>query len=190
MSKIPLWGKIVGGCSILVVLFLLIAGCTAIFVVASNDSPEPTSGPVVTEPVTTEPETQEPVTTEPETEDPTTEAEPEVDTTGMINTCIPDQDQAMAEVVASITSSDVTIYTDQVYMVAEDSNLDAFYIVAGSDAGTIIIYTDTNVNGEPMAYAGNGIAHDYTALSYPEELGAPAIDTDSDAYKVAEGCVA
>lgn len=190
MSKIPLWGKIVGGCSILVVLLLLIVGCAAIFVVASNDSPEPTSAPAVTEPVTTEPEAQEPVTTEPETEDPTTEAEPEVDTTGMINTCIPDQDQAMAEVVASITSADVTIYTDQVYMVAEDDNLNAFYIVAGSDAGTIIIYTSTNVNGDPTAYAANEVAYIYTLLEYPESLGAPEIDTNSEAFKVAEGCVA
>lgn len=184
MSKIPLWGKIVGGCSILVVLLLLIAGCTAIFVVASNDSPEPTSAPETT---TTAPETSDP-TTEPETEEPVT-TEPEVDTTGMINTCIPDQDQAMAEVVASVTSSDVTIYTDQVYMVAEDIDLTGFYIVAGSDVGLIMIYTSTNVNGDPTAYAANEVAYIYTLLEYPEELGAPAIDTESDAYKVAEGCV-
>lgn len=174
MSKIPLWGKIVGGCSILVVLFLLIAGCAAIFMVASNDSPEPTSAPTVTVPVTIVPEA----------------LEPEVDTTGMINTCIPDQDQAMAEVVASITSADVTIYADQVYMVAEDANLESFYIVAGSDAGLIMIYTTIDDSGDPTAYAANNTAYDYTALYFPEDLGAPAIDTESETYKVAEGCVA
>ena len=181
MNKIPLWGKIAGGCGIILVLFLVIAGCTGIVAMVSSNSPEPTSAPETT---VSAPETEE------ETETETTVPEPTTSGSSLINTCIPDQDQAMAEVVASITSADVTIYADQVYMVAEDDNLNGFYIVAGSDAGTIIIYTSTNVNGEPMSYAANDTAYDYTALYFPEDLGAPEIDKESETYKVAEGCVA
>lgn len=180
MNKIPLWGKIAGGCGILLVFFLVIAGCTGIVALVSSNSPEPTSAPETT---ASAPETEE------ETETETTVPEPTTSSSSNINTCIPDQDQAMAEVVASITSADVTIYADQVYMVAEDDNLNGFYIVAGSDAGTIIIYTSTNVNGEPMSYAANDTAYDYTALYFPEDLGAPEIDKESETYKVAEGCV-
>lgn len=189
MQKIPLWGKIVGGCSILLIVFLFIAGCSAVVFVASNDGSSPTSEPTSSE--EKNPTTEEPTASE--EEDPTTEEtvapdEPDLDTTGGINTCIPDQDQAMAEVVASVTSSDVTIFTDEVYMVAEDANLDSFYIVAGSDAGLLFIYT-TMVDGEPSAFAANQTTYDFTLLDYPENHGAPAIDTDSDTYKVAEGCV-
>ena len=184
MNKIPLWGKIAGGCGILLVFFLVIAGCTGIVALVSSNSPEPTSAPETT---ASAPETEEETETETETE--TTVPEPTTSGSSLVNTCIPDQDQAMAEVVASITSADVTIYADQVYMVAEDDDLNGFYIVAGSDAGTIIIYTSTNVNGEPMSYAANDTAYDYTALYYPEDLGAPEIDKESETYKVAEGCV-
>ena len=180
MQKIPLWGKIAGGCGILLVFFLVIASCTGIVALVSSNSPEPTSAPETT---VSAPETE----TETETE--TTVPEPTTSSSSLVNTCIPDQDQAMAEVVASITSADVTIYADQVYMVAEDDDLNGFYIVAGSDAGTIIIYTSTNVNGEPMSYAANDTAYDYTALYFPEDLGAPEIDKESETYKVAEGCV-
>ena len=180
MQKIPLWGKIAGGCGILLVFFLVIAGCTGIVAMVSSNSPEPTSAPETTVSV---PETEE------ETETETTVPEPTTSSSSLVNSCLPDQDQAMAEVVASITSADVTIYTDQVYMVAEDDNLNGFYVVAGSDAGTIIIYTSTNVNGEPMSYAANDTAYDYTALYFPEDLGAPEIDKESETYKVAEGCV-
>ena len=186
MQKIPLWGKIVGGCSILLVLGLFVlGGCVAIVALTSDPEPTPTTSPETSEPV--EPETEEPTETETETE--TTVPEPTTSSSSLVNTCLPDQDQAMAEVVASITSADVTIYTDQVYMVAEDDNLNGFYVVAGSDAGTIIIYTSTNVNGEPMSYAANDTAYDYTALYFPEDLGAPEIDKESETYKVAEGCV-
>lgn len=184
MKQIPLWGKIVGGCTLLIVLALIIGGCSVLAFVAGSDSPEPTSSPETsetTEPAPTEEDTPSPTVTE--------EEEPEVDTAGGINTCIPDQDRAMAEVVASVTSSDVTIYTDQVYVVAEDADLNSFYIVAGSDAGIILIYTTLDANGEPMAYAANQIAYDYTLLGYPEELGGQPIDTESETYKVAEGCV-
>lgn len=181
MNKIPLWGKIAGGCGILLVFFLVIAGCTGIVALVSSNSPEPTSAPETT---VSAPETEE------ETESETTVPEPTTSGSSLVNTCIPDQDQAMAELVASITSADVTIYADQVYMVAEDDDLNGFYIVAGSDAGTIIIYTSTNVNGEPMSYAANDTAYDYTALYFPEDLGAPEIDKESETYKVAEGCVA
>lgn len=181
MNKIPLWGKIAGGCGIILVLFLVIAGCTGIVAMVSSNSPEPTSAPETT---VSAPETEE------ETETETTVPEPTTSGSSLVNTCIPDQDQAMAELVASITSADVTIYADQVYMVAEDDDLNGFYIVAGSDAGTIIIYTSTNVNGEPMSYAANDTAYDYTALYFPEDLGAPEIDKESETYKVAEGCVA
>ena len=180
MNKIPLWGKIAGGCGIILVLFLVIAGCTGIVAMVSSNSPEPTSAPETT---VSAPETEE------ETETETTVPEPTTSGSSLVNTCIPDQDQAMAELVASITSADVTIYADQVYMVAEDDDLNGFYIVAGSDAGTIIIYTSTNVNGEPMSYAANDTAYDYTALYFPEDLGAPEIDKESETYKVAEGCV-
>ena len=181
MNKIPLWGKIAGGCGIILVLFLVIAGCTGIVAMVSSNSPEPTSAPETT---VSAPETEE------ETETETTVPEPTTSGSSLVNTCILDQDQAMAELVASITSADVTIYADQVYMVAEDDDLNGFYIVAGSDAGTIIIYTSTNVNGEPMSYAANDTAYDYTALYFPEDLGAPEIDKESETYKVAEGCVA
>lgn len=180
MKQIPLWGKIVGGCTLLIVFALLIGGCSVLAFVAGSGSPEPTSSPEtseITEPTPTEEE--EPVITE----------ESEVDTAGGINTCIPDQDHAMAEVVASVTSADVSIYTDQVYLVAEDADLNSFYIVAGSDAGLILIYTTANVNGDPMSYAANQTAYDYTLLRYPEELGGQPIDTESDAYRVAESCV-
>lgn len=180
MNKIPLWGKIAGGCGILLVFFLVIAGCTGIVALVSSNSPEPASAPETT---ASAPETEE------ETEMETTVPEPTTSSSSLINTCIPDQDQAMAEVVASIASADVTIYTDQVYMVTEDDNLNGFYVVAGSDAGTIIIYLSTNVNGDTMAYAANDTAYDYTALSFPEDLGAPEIDKESETYKVAEGCV-
>lgn len=179
MKQIPLWGKIVGGCSILIVLALLIGGCSVLAFVAGSGSPEPTLSPEtseITEPTPTEEET---VVTE----------DPEVGTAGGINTCIPDQDRVMADIVASVTRSDVTIYTNQVYMVVEDAGLNSFYIVAGSDVGLILIYTAANVNGDPMEYAANQTAYDYTLLWYPEELGGQPIDTESVTYKVAEGCV-
>ena len=187
MQKIPLWGKIVGGCSILLLVFLFIAGCSAVVFVASNDGSSPTSEPTASgeKDPTTDPD---PAPEKPTTDDPVVPDEPDLDTTDGINTCVPDQDQAMAEVVASITSADVTIYADQVYMVAEDSNLDSFYIVAGSDAGLLLVYT-TMIDGEPVAFAANQTTYDYTLLDYPENHGAPAIDTDSDTYKVAMGCV-
>lgn len=186
MNKIPLWGKIVGGCGLALVLALIIGGCSIILFTAGAKNNEPTASPETTTtqeeetPTETE-EPEEPVTTEPEVTEP--------DTTGGINTCLPDQDQAMAEVVASFTYSDVTIYADQVYVVAEDASLDSFYVVAGSDVGTIIVYTTGASGTEPMAYAANDVTVENTALVYPEELGEDPIDLDSETYKVAEGCV-
>ena len=191
MKNIPLWGKITGGCALIFVFLLIVGGCVGLVAVVTSTS-DPVASPTVEEPLTTEVEPTEDPTTETEpTEEPTTEPEPTEDVVHPtnINTCVPDQDQAMAEVVASITSADVTIYTDQVFIVPADSTLDNFYVVAGSDVGTIILFNSTNINGDPMAYAANETAYTYTALVYPEELGAPPIDTESEAFKVAEGCV-
>lgn len=185
MRNIPLWGKIAGGCGILLVLFLLFAGFVGIFLLASSNGPEPTSSPETT--TSQEEETEEETPTP--TEETTVPEEPEVDATGVVNTCIPDQDQAMAEVVAAFTSSDVTIYADEVYVVAVDEEISSFYVVAGSDVGTIIIYIEGSDTDEPMGYAANDIAYDYTQLVYPEDLGAEPIDTESESFQVAEGCV-
>lgn len=195
MQNIPLWGKIVGGCSILLVLGLFVlGGCVAIVAVTSDPKPTPTSSPETSEPVETtpaEPETTEPTETEKETpsEEPTTvEEEPEPSSEVPVNTCVPDVDMLMAETIATYVYSDVTIFTDQVYVVAESEDLSDFYIVAGSSAGTLIFYI-TDESGEPMGYAANEAAWDSSVLDYPENLGAPAIDTNSETYKVAEGCV-
>lgn len=195
MSKIPLWGKIVGGCSILLVLGLFVlGGCVALVAVTSDPEPTPTTSPETSEPVETTPEeseTAEPTETEKETpteEATTLEEEPDPSSGIPVNTCVPDVDMIMAETIASYVFSDVTIFTDQVYFVAESEDLSDFYIVAGSSAGTLIFYS-TDESGEPMGYAANEAAWDSSILDYPDNLGAPAIDTDSDAYKVAEGCV-
>lgn len=192
MQKIPLWGKIVGGCSILLVLGLFVlGGCVAIVAVTSDPEPTPTSSPETSEPVETTPEEPEPTETEKETpsEEPTTvEEEPEPSSDVPVNTCVPDVDMLMAETIATYVYSDVTIFTDQVYVVAESEDLSDFYIVAGSSAGTLIFYI-TDESGEPMGYAANEAAWDSSVLDYPENLGAPAIDTNSEAYKVSEGCV-
>lgn len=190
MQKIPLWGKIVGGCSILLVLGLFVlGGCVAIVALTSDPEPTPTSSPETSEPV--EPDTEDPNETEKETpsEEPTTleeESEPSSDLP--VNTCVPDVDMLMAETIAEYVYSDVTIFTDQVYVVAESEDLSDFYIVAGSSAGTLIFYI-TDESGQPMGYAANEATRDSSLLDYPENLGAPEIDTDSEAYKVAEGCV-
>ena len=196
MQKIPLWGKIVGGCSILLVLGLFVlGGCVALVAVTSGPEPAPTSSPETSEPVETtpaEPETTEPTETEKETpsEEPTTvEEEPEPSNGVPVNTCVPDVDMLMAESIAAYVYSDVTIFTDQVYVVAESEDLSDFYIVAGSSAGTLLFYI-TDESGEPMGYAANEATWDSSILDYPENLGAPAIDTNSETYKVAEGCVA
>lgn len=189
MQKIPLWGKIVGGCSILLVLGLFVlGGCIAVVAVTSDPEPTPTSSPETSEPVETTPE--EPIETEKETpsEDPTTVAEEPEPSSGIaVNTCVPDVDMLMAESVATYVYSDVTIFTDQVYVVAESEDLSNFYIVAGSSAGTLIFYI-TDESGEPMGYAANAATWDSSVLDYPENLGAPAIDTNSETYKVALGC--
>ena len=195
MQNIPLWGKIVGGCSILLVLGLFVlGGCVALVAVTSDPKPTPTSSPETSEPVETtpeEPETTEPTETEKETpsEEPTTvEEEPEPSNAIAVNTCVPDVDMLMAESIATYVYSDVTIFTDQVYVVAETEDLSDFYIVAGSSAGTLIFYI-TDESGESMGYAANEAAWDSSVLDYPENLGAPAIDTNSETFKVAEGCV-
>lgn len=196
MNKIPLWGKIVGGCSILLVLGLFaLGGCVALVALTSDPESTPTSSPETSEPVETtpaEPETESP-TTEPEkdtpSEEPTTIAEdPEISNGLPVNSCVPDVDMFMAESIAAYIYSDVTIFTDQVYVVAESEDLSDFYIVAGSSAGTLLFYI-TDESGEPMGYAANEAAWDNSILDYPENLGAPAIDTNSETYKVAEGCV-
>ena len=196
MQKIPLWGKIVGGCSILLVLGLFVlGGCVALVAVTSGPEPAPTSSPETSEPVETtpaEPETTEPTETEKETpsEEPTTvEEEPEPSNGVPVNTCVPDVDMLMAESIATYVYSDVTIFTDQVYVVAESEDLSDFYIVAGSSAGTLLFYI-TDESGESMGYAANEAAWVNSVLDYPENLGAPAIDTSSETYTVAEGCVA
>lgn len=195
MQNIPLWGKIVGGCSILLVLGLFVlGGCVALVAVTSGPEPAPTSSPETSEPVDTtpaDPETTEPTETEKETpsEEPTTvEEEPEPTNGVPVNTCVPDVDMLMAESIAAYVYSDVTIFTDQVYVVAETEDLSDFYIVAGSSAGTLIFYI-TDESGESMGYAANEATWDNSVLDYPENLGAPAIDTNSETYKVAEGCV-
>ena len=187
MNKIPLWGKIVGGCSILLVLGLFaLGGCVALVALTSDPESTPTSSPETSEPVETTPAEPEKETP---SEEPTTIAEDPEPSNGVpVNTCVPDVDMLMAESIATYVYSDVTIFTDQVYVVAESEDLSDFYIVAGSSAGTLLFYI-TDESGEPMGYAANEASWDNSILDYPENLGAPAIDNNSEAFKVAEGCV-
>lgn len=70
------------------------------------------------------------------------------------------------------------------------------YVVADSDTTGYII-TET-LNGPSIVYvdtytyqisAANDVAYDNTYLVYPEDDGLEPIDTDSEAFQVAEGCV-
>ena len=63
---------------------------------------------------------------------------------------------------------------------------DEVYVVSDTNEGPAIIY----VNSADYALAGaNDVATDYLYLSAPEELGFDPIDTSSEAYIAAEGCV-
>ena len=63
---------------------------------------------------------------------------------------------------------------------------DEVYVVSDTNEGPAIIY----VNSYEYAIAsGNDVASDYLYLSTPEELGFDPIDTSSEAYIAAEGCV-
>lgn len=63
---------------------------------------------------------------------------------------------------------------------------DEVYVVSDTNEGPAIIY----VNSYEYAIAsGNDVASDYLYLSAPEELGFDPIDTSSEAYIAAEGCV-
>lgn len=231
MKKIPLWGKITGGCFSIILLFVLIAGCAGIISAATSDpvaSTEPvasqeespseeTTAPEPVEEETTPEETAEPEdspaeeTTEPETEaveeeepveteapveeetaDPTTTEEVEEEATPAphelpINMCIPDQEEIFATTVAGFTYSDVTIYTDQVYVVMLSEDSMEAYLVAGTDQGTMIFYLSDDAG---LLMAANLAAHSNTELPYPEEIGQEPLDLWSDEFKLAESCVA
>lgn len=63
---------------------------------------------------------------------------------------------------------------------------DEVYVVSDTNEGPAILY----VNSADYALAGaNDVATDYLYLSAPEELGFDPIDTSSEAYIAAEGCV-
>lgn len=63
---------------------------------------------------------------------------------------------------------------------------DEVYVVSDTNQGPAILY----VNSADYALAGaNDVATDYLYLSAPEELGFDPIDTSSEAYIAAEGCV-
>ena len=63
---------------------------------------------------------------------------------------------------------------------------DEVYVVSDTTQGPAILY----VNSADYALAGaNDVATDYLYLSAPEELGFDPIDTSSEAYVAAEGCV-
>lgn len=60
------------------------------------------------------------------------------------------------------------------------------YLVAESDGSPLIVYVDSL---DFLIYAANSTAYESSWLFYPEDEGHEPIDTDSDPYKVAEGCV-
>ena len=63
---------------------------------------------------------------------------------------------------------------------------DEVYVVSDTNQGPAILY----INSADYALAGaNDVATDYLYLSAPEELGLDPIDTSSEAYIAAEGCV-
>lgn len=63
---------------------------------------------------------------------------------------------------------------------------DEVYVVSDTNQGPAILY----INSADYALAGaNDVATDYLYLSAPEELGFDPIDTSSEAYIAAEGCV-
>ena len=63
---------------------------------------------------------------------------------------------------------------------------DEVYVVSDTNQGPAILY----VNSDDYALAGaNDVATDYLYLAAPEDLGFDPIDTSSEAYIAAEGCV-
>ena len=63
---------------------------------------------------------------------------------------------------------------------------DEVYVVSDTNQGPAIIYVNSY---EYAVAAGNDVAYDYLYLSAPEELGFDPIDTSSESYVAAEGCV-
>lgn len=74
--------------------------------------------------------------------------------------------------------------TTAAYLVPISS--DEVYVVSDTNEGPAIIYVNST---EYALAAGNTVASDYLYLSSPEELGLDPIDTASDSYIAAEGCV-
>lgn len=62
------------------------------------------------------------------------------------------------------------------------------YVVSPSSEGPAILYVNSD---DYVVASANDVAYDYSYLPFPEEqgVGLDPIDTDSEAFKVAEGCV-
>lgn len=63
---------------------------------------------------------------------------------------------------------------------------DAVYVVSDTNDGPAIFYVNSY---EYVVASGNEAAYEYSYLPSPEEFGLDPIDTSSEEYVVAEGCV-
>lgn len=97
MKKIPLWGKITGGCFSIILLFVLIAGCAGIISAATSD-PVASTEPVASQEESPSEETTAPDPVEEETT-PEETAEPEAAEEEETSTPVPEKTEETTEPV-------------------------------------------------------------------------------------------
>lgn len=216
MKKIPLWGKITGGCCSLLLLFVLIAGCAGIVGMSGSDpvaDPEPvatqeeepataTEEPEVTEekpePEKAEEPKEEKPAPEPEkTEDPAPEAEKEteaVEEEALDTSLNAESGLPINTCVSDIDSIMYDLLIEYVYPEVTIDR-DSVYLVHESVDNNnmyLVAGSDKGIiifyvsETDGMAYAATPAAYDYSDLVFAEDLGATI--PDSDAFHVAFSC--